>query len=48
MELFYLRLISLNVRGTTSWADLLTVDGELHDTFKEASLALGISSGEES
>ncbi|KAK3911657.1 Retrovirus-related Pol polyprotein from type-1 retrotransposable element R2 [Frankliniella fusca] len=47
MELYYLRLILLNVRGATSWDDLLTVDGRRFDTFKEASLALGIRSGEE-
>ncbi|KAK3911682.1 ATP-dependent DNA helicase PIF7 [Frankliniella fusca] len=47
LELFHLRLIILNVRGATHWDDLLTVDGTRYTKFQDASIAFGISSGDE-
>lgn len=41
-ERFYLRLLLSEVRGPQSFADLRTVDGRVHPTFKEACLALGL------
>ena len=40
-ELYYLRVLLCNVAGATSWADLRTVEGVVHPTFKEACVALG-------
>ena len=41
-ELFHLRLLLLHVRGATSYEDMRTVDGVLHDSFAAACLALGL------
>ena len=41
-EKFYLRLLLLNVRGPTSFEDLRTFGGVLHDTFREACDARGL------
>ena len=39
-ELYYLRLLLLNVRGATSYEYLRTVDSHLYDSFKEAAIRL--------
>ena len=41
-ELFYLRLILLHRTGATSYEDLRTVSGTVHETFREACQAMGI------
>lgn len=38
-ELFYLRLLLNYVRGATSYEDIRTVNGQLHDSFFEACIA---------
>lgn len=45
MELFYLRLLLLQARGATGFDDLKTIDGRLHETFREACTALGLEDG---
>ncbi|XP_011859010.1 PREDICTED: uncharacterized protein LOC105556523, partial [Vollenhovia emeryi] len=42
IELFHLRILLLNVKGATSYNELKTVNGELHQTFTSACLALGL------
>ena len=41
-ESFYLRILLLHVRGAESWQELLTHDGTVHDSFKEACVARGL------
>jgi hypothetical protein len=41
-EVYYLRLLLTVVKGATSWANLRTVNGVEHPTFKAATLALGL------
>ncbi|XP_028752703.1 uncharacterized protein LOC114712351 [Neltuma alba] len=41
-ELYYLRLLLTTVRGPTSFDDIKTVDGMVHDTFKSACFVLGL------
>jgi hypothetical protein len=41
-ERFYLRTLLTVVKGSTSFEDLRTVDGQLHHTFKAACLAQGL------
>ena len=41
-ELFHLRLLLLNVSGPTCFEDLRTVDGQLCQTFQEATVKLGL------
>lgn len=41
-EHFYLRLLLMHVRGATSFQDLRTYAGTVHDTFKGACLARGL------
>ncbi|VDO05186.1 unnamed protein product [Haemonchus placei] len=42
VERYSLRILLLNRRGPKSFSDLRTVDGVVHDTFKEAAKALGL------
>ena len=42
-ERYYIRTLLLHRRGPTSYADLRTVDGILHATYKEVCQALGLS-----
>ena len=42
MEKYSLRLILHNKTGASSFADLKTVDGVLHDSFQAAAIALGL------
>ena len=42
MEKYSLRLILHNKTGASSFADLKTVDGILHDSFQAAAIALGL------
>ncbi|KYN18615.1 hypothetical protein ALC57_09070, partial [Trachymyrmex cornetzi] len=46
-ELFYLRLLLLTIRGTTSFNDLRTVNGEICQSFSAACLALGFIEDDE-
>ena len=39
---FALRLLLLHRKGVTSFEDLRTVDGQLHETFKDAARAMGL------
>ena len=41
-EIYFLRLLLLNVRGATSWDDLLIVDGHTCSTFKESAANRGL------
>ena len=41
-ERYSLRLLLLYRRGSTSFEDIRTVEGELHDTFKGAASAMGL------
>ena len=41
-ERFALRLLLLHRNGVTSFEDLQTIDGYLHDTFKDAARAMGL------
>ena len=41
-ERYFLRTLLTVVKGATSFEDLRTVDGHLHDTFKGACVALGL------
>nr|CDJ95688.1 Protein of unknown function DUF889 domain containing protein [Haemonchus contortus] len=42
VERYSLRILLLNRRGPKSFSDLRTVDGVVHETFKEAAKALGL------
>ena len=46
-ELFYLRLLLTKVRGALSFEDLLTVEGELQTTFREACIKRGLLEDDE-
>ena len=39
LELFFLRCLLLHVKGAESYADLMTVDGVVHQSYFEACLA---------
>ena len=39
---YALRLLLLDRSGVTSFEDMRTVDGQLHDTFKEAASTMGL------
>ena len=41
-EQYYLRILLLNVRGATSWNDLLTFNGQVYDKFKKVVHARGL------
>ena len=41
-ERFALRLLLLHRKGVTSFEDLRTIDGYLHETFKDAARAMGL------
>ncbi|WOH08958.1 hypothetical protein DCAR_0728409 [Daucus carota subsp. sativus] len=41
-DLLYLRMLLLRKKGCTKFEDLRTIDGVLHDTYKEACGALGL------
>ena len=41
-ELFYLRLLLTCVKGPISYCDIRTVDGVLHETFRDACYARGL------
>ncbi|XP_074327400.1 uncharacterized protein LOC141665319 [Apium graveolens] len=41
-ELLYLRMLLLRKKGSRSFEDLKTVNGHIHETFKEACTALGL------
>ncbi|XP_074347225.1 uncharacterized protein LOC141686063 [Apium graveolens] len=41
-ELLYLRMLLLRKKGSRSFEDLKTVNGHIHETFKEACAALGL------
>ncbi|XP_074323863.1 uncharacterized protein LOC141660775 [Apium graveolens] len=41
-ELLYLRMLLLRKKGSMSFEDLKTVNGHIHETFKEACAALGL------
>lgn len=41
-ERFYLRLLLSDVRGPTSYADLLTVNGQIYSSFQEAAIKRGL------
>jgi len=43
-DLFYLRLLLTVVKGKRSFEAVRTVDGILHETYKEACIALGLAS----
>lgn len=47
IELFHLRILLMNVNGGTSYNDLKAVNGELHQTFTSAYLALGLIEDDE-
>ena len=42
VELFYLRLLLLSVKGATSFENLKIVNGTIHDNFVSTCLALGL------
>ena len=42
VELFYLRLLLTHIKGPTSYADLRTVGGVTHSSFREAVKAMGL------
>jgi hypothetical protein len=41
-ERYYLRMLLNYVKGATSYEHLQTVDGRVHDTFKDACIAMGL------
>jgi hypothetical protein len=41
-ERYYLRMLLNCVKGATSYEHLRTVDGKVHDTFKDACIAMGL------
>uniref|UniRef100_A0A1Y1KCC0 ATP-dependent DNA helicase n=8 Tax=Photinus pyralis TaxID=7054 RepID=A0A1Y1KCC0_PHOPY len=47
MEKYCLRLLLLHVRGATSYEDLRTVNGKLHDTYQEAAKAINLLDDDE-
>lgn len=47
VELFYLRLLLLTVKGATCFEDLRTVNEVLHETYLDACLALGLIEDDE-
>ena len=44
---FFLYLLLLHVTGAQSYEDLLTVDGVLYESFREAAVALGLANSDE-
>ncbi|KAK9713984.1 hypothetical protein RND81_06G063400 [Saponaria officinalis] len=46
-ELYYLRLLLNIVKGATSYADIRTVNGVIHPTYKGACAALGLLDGDD-
>ncbi|XP_044005514.1 uncharacterized protein LOC122850427 [Aphidius gifuensis] len=47
VELFHLRLLLLKVKGATSFENIRTIDGVMHDTYRSACLALGLIEDDE-
>uniref|UniRef100_A0ABD2WZ56 ATP-dependent DNA helicase n=1 Tax=Trichogramma kaykai TaxID=54128 RepID=A0ABD2WZ56_9HYME len=47
IELFHLRILLLHIKGATSFDDLKTVNGVVHDTFSAACLAHGFIEDDE-
>ncbi|KYQ52386.1 ATP-dependent DNA helicase PIF1, partial [Trachymyrmex zeteki] len=47
LELFHLRLLLLTIKGATSFQNLKVVNGETHQTFPAACLALGLIEDDE-
>ncbi len=41
-EHYYLRMLLNCIKGATSYEHLQTVDGKVHDTFKDACIAMGL------
>jgi hypothetical protein len=41
-ERYYLRMLLNCIKGATSYEHLQTVDGRVHDTFKDACIAMGL------
>jgi len=41
-ERYYLRMLLNCIKGATSYEHLRTVDGRVHDTFKDACIAMGL------
>ena len=41
-EVYYLRVLLNIVKGPTSFEEIKTVDGFIHETFKDACYALGL------
>ncbi len=41
-ERYYLRMLLNYVKGATSYEHLRIVDGRVHDTFKDACIAMGL------
>lgn len=46
-EIFFLRLLLQHVRGPTCWEDLLTVNGEQFNSFRQAAVALNLVENEQ-
>ncbi|XP_044005848.1 uncharacterized protein LOC122850854 [Aphidius gifuensis] len=47
IELFHLRLLLITVKGATSFENLRTINGILHDTYRSACLTLGLIEDDE-
>ncbi|XP_044005604.1 uncharacterized protein LOC122850538 [Aphidius gifuensis] len=47
VELFHLGLLLLKVKGATSFENIRTIDGVMHDTYRSACLALGLIEDDE-